>query len=469
MSPKPPRDYQNRAHASIIQARSEGHRRILLVSPTGSGKTFMLGRVFANAVRQGKRGAWFAHRRELITQAVAALESWGLSVGHSGMGANRPVQVLSVQGALARGEVPQADLVGLDEAHHFAADLWGELPKLYDRAVILGASATPERGDGRPLDHLFEHMIVVAQPGELAGLGHLVRCETIRPGRPQPKGKIAQFPVDAYIKEGLRGKRNVVFAPNLRDAETFAAQFRAQGIGAQVISGEMPTEDRDASLAAFERGTLRVLVNVYVLTEGWDCPATEVVTLARPFATSGAFMQAGGRGLRTHPGKDQLILLDLVGATYLHGDLLEDRVYSLDGEGMKRASGGGPRFCRVCGNLIVDDGCECGTTERERALIEATNDPLVKYAYIRRDNDTERAQRLAKWIATEIAKGRTTYSVKLDRHLPNWKSALFKYKHTYGAAPTSRITSHALALAEGRSWCTACGHGRCRCEKAAAS
>jgi superfamily II DNA or RNA helicase len=417
----------------------------------------MLARVVADAVKRGKRVAWFAHRRELVAQAVDALALRGLEVGANGLNARAPVQVCGVQGSLRRAEVPDADVVVLDEAHHFgaAAEDWSRLPDAYPGAVILGATATPERGDGSPLDHLFDDLIVVAQPRELVAMGHLVPCETLRPARVQPKGAIAQEPVDAYC-DGFRGKRNVVFAPDLSNAETFADGFRAKGIGAQVISGNTPAADRDASLAAFAAGRLLVLVNVYVLTEGWDCPATEVITLARQFGSTGGFIQSVGRGLRTSPGKTHCTLIDLAGATFLHGDPLEDRVYSLDGEGMTRKSIiDGCTFCRVCGAPTQPGvACACGTLSREQELLKATNERLERFAVIRRDGDEQRVWRLVKWIKEAMGRGH------------KWQSSLYRFKGAYGSSPSAAIVSQALALANAKAWCGECKHARCRCASA---
>lgn len=450
-----PRPYQNRAHAALQASVRSGKRRVLLVSPTGSGKTFMLSRVVAGSVAKGKRVAWFAHRRELITQPAEALAEFGVAAGYLGRAPSSQVQILSVQGSVSRGEVPPADVVILDEAHHFAADLWKTIPEAYPDALIIGATATPERGDGKPLDHLFDDLIVVAQPGELVESGHLVPVETHRPARIQPRGKLARTPVEAYVELGLRGRRNIVFAPNVDNAQAIAGQFRdVAGIVAHVVTGDLSSDVRDQRLRDFMNGTVRVLINVYVLTEGFDCPATEVVTLARMFGSAGQFMQCVGRGLRTFPGKTHCTLIDLVGATHVHGDPVEDRIFSLSGEGMARKRGARIAFCRVCGRLAED--CACGAAERDTIMLESTNDPLVKFARIRRDNDDERAVRLARWIGEARGRGN------------KWQSALYRYKGAYGAQAPAPVISQALAIDAGKAWCGECKTSKCEHVKGAA-
>ena len=451
------RSYQNEAHNNIRKAVADGHRRILLVSPTGSGKTRMLSRVVASACRQGKSVAWVAHRRELVDQGVSALEEAGLEVGCYGLRPRALVQAFSVQSVLARGEAPPADLVVLDEAHHYAADEWGQLPATYPEARIIGATATPERGDRRPLDHLFEHMIVMAQPSELVALRYLCPVETHRPPRVQPKGKLARWPEEAYVMAGLRGAPAIVFAPNVRQAEAFADRFRATGIRCHVVTGDLPQDVRAKRLAEFRDGSVHVLINVYVLTEGFDHPPTECVILARHFGTAGQYMQCAGRGLRLYPGKSKLIFIDLVGASYIHGDPLEDRVYSLDGEGMRRKGPDPIAFCRVCGNLA--EQCECGIGAKQIVMLESTNDPLIKFARIRRDSDDERANRLARWIVE---------ARKRKDGTGNWKAALFRYKGAYGVPASGDIVSRALAIEAGRRWCPDCKTSKCEHAKGAA-
>lgn len=438
-APFPPKEYQTRAIENLRISYAKGHRRIVIVSPTGSGKTYMCSSIVASMLERSTtaRVAWFAHRRELVSQAAESLSKWGVDVGHSGRNASARAQVVSVSGALSRGEVPPADLVILDECHHFAADEWGALPAAYGKDVtIIGATATPERADGRPLNHLFEHMVVVAQPAELVASGDLVPCTTYRPSRIQRKGKLAQLPVDAYVGAGLRGKKCVVFASNVSEAAEFLAQFKAKGIDGRVVHGKLPEATRDAYLSEFASGRVKVLVNVYVLTEGWDCPDVDVVIMARKCGSQSMMMQAVGRGLRRATGKTTCHFFDLCGITHLLGDPLEDKVFSLDGEGIKRKGAVAPeRYCRVCKAILVEgEQCGCGA-DNELAIATASGDSLEKFARIRTDDDGQRSTRLAKWMTESVRRGN------------KWQASLYRYRGAYGGPPSSEIVSKAMALA----------------------
>jgi superfamily II DNA or RNA helicase len=414
---------------------------VLLVSPTGSGKSTMGAAMCAAMLARGSRVAWFAHRNELREQAVETLGRFGIESGYSGAGKSLPMQVVSTQGATSCEEVPTADFVVLDEAHHYAADEWGRIPEAYPVATLVLLTATPERADGRGLGHLADDLIVVAQPGELVKLGHLVDCgrsHIVRPDNVQDAGTIACPPVEAYQRHG-NGGRNVVFASTVEHACIFAADFKKAGIDARIVHGGLSPDVRAAALDDFATGRVRVLVNVFVLTEGWDCPAVDVVTIARKMGSTSMYMQACGRGLRPSPGKTYLTLLDLAGVSHLHGTPVEDRIFSLDGFGMTRASEAGPRFCRACGELLEEVGpcprAGCGRSRRGAVKDpKYSRDPLAKFARFKTDTEGERVQRLVKFMLDATRAGR------------KWQSALYRYKGTYSVAPPAKIVKVALEM-----------------------
>lgn len=403
---------------------------------------------------------WIAHRRELLSQGVQTLERFGLTVGHSRLRATAMGQAVSVGSTLAREEAPPGKLGIIDEAHHYAADVWRALLDAYDRETLLvGLTATPERGDGRAMT-AWEELIVVAQTAELvqhwrdtAGEEGLVPCEVLRPPRPQKPGYIASQPVDAYIANGLQGRRCVVFAPSVAECDRMVADFIARGIMAYSITDRLTDDERDMRLESFAKGRCKVLVNVYILTEGWDCPAVDVVMLAGPVKTLGGFLQKVGRGRRPSSGKEICTLLDLVGCTHnLFNepfDIDQELEYKLTGIGIARKGIAGPGYCIVCGALMPPEAMACPVCDRARdpaEVLKASGDPLQKFARFKRDDDATRAERLAKWTQQEIAAG----------HNP--KRALYRYKGTYGAMPVARVFSQADAIVKGRPWCAACGH-----------
>jgi DNA repair protein RadD len=437
------RNYQIDAIDRLRLAMSQGARRSLLVSPTGSGKTVTLAEIVRRAVERGRRSLWLAHRAELIDQAAATLTGLGLTVGAMCASSSVPpnpyalVQVASVQTLLARNERPPADIVIADEGHHFAAaaDTFMSLLTAYPEAWIIGATATPERGDGCGLRDCYDTIVVAATVRELTEDGHLVPCEVMRPDKPLEPGKIAQHPVDAYV-EHAPGRRAIVFCKSVQLADSYAAEFNLRGIVARSIHADTPWSERRLYIDAFRRGAIQVLTNVYVLTEGFDAPELSCVILARGCGSPGMYLQMIGRALRPAPGKSDAVLLDLRGVSHEHGRPEDDRSYSLDGRGIRLSD---PQsYCPVCGApRMPPDACEaCGYVaagDETGKPDKVTGDTLVKYARKRAEDESQRVRTLAKWIAVARA----------NSYKPGWVRA--KYRAVYGNWPSSALLDAAQA------------------------
>lgn len=350
------RGYQEKALAA---ADASPAQRVVLVSPTGSGKSVMGREWVRRQVVAGKRVLMVAHRIELLTQFARHLESAGISSSVIAPGfpsdPYAPVQCASLDTLVARGEVPRADSVLWDECHHSAAETWAPVvTQALHSAKVLGLTATPQRSDGKPLGDIFGDMVVAARYSELIASGHIVRCKVFRPDTYLGSDQ-AQNPVEAYERHGA-GARGFVFCRSVKDASELAERFTASGVRAANIDGKMSGAKRDEILARFKRGELRLITNVFVLTEGFDVPDATVCILARGAGHSGAYLQMVGRVLRPSPGKDAAIFIDLPGASHEHGLPTADREYSLSGRAIK-TTGESLRVCPEC-------GCTCPSAVR---------------------------------------------------------------------------------------------------------
>jgi superfamily II DNA or RNA helicase len=344
---QPLRPYQAEALRAARDAYRAGKRAILLVAPTGAGKTRMGVELVNSAIAKGGTALWLAHREELLLQARDRLRAEGLArVGVIASGeplVNAPVQVASVQTLAARAHrgLPPGRVVIFDEAHHYAAERWGQVAAAYRDSAILGLTATPERGDGKALGDVFDHVIPVSSVRELQALGVLVPCVTFAPA--SATKDLAQDPVAAYLAR-TPGERAFVFCANVAHAERVALSFQAQGVQAATIHADTPWLLRRARLDAFKlqrpypllcAGTLEppplVLCNVYTLTEGVDVPEASSCILARGCGHAGMMLQMVGRVLRAAPGKTKATLIDLRGVVHKLGLPEADRVWSLEG------------------------------------------------------------------------------------------------------------------------------------------
>lgn len=345
------RDYQSRAVGLVRSAWDRGERRVLLVAPTGSGKSVM-----AEALVRGETGPVLvvAHRVELVEQFVERF------------GDVPSVTVRSVQTLRAHGAVVPAGLVVLDEAHHYVADDWSALAAAYPSARVVGLTATPERGDGRAMGSAFDALVVAAHYSELLRDGHLVPCRVYQPPPDFAKG-LALDPVAAWLRYA-DGSRGFAFTRDVASAVELAERLTAAGVRAAAVHQGTPARERSQSLRALKQGALHCLTSVYALTEGVDVPAARVCMLARSAGSAATYLQIAGRVLRPAHDKTDAILIDLGGASLVHGLPTDDRVYSLEGEAIRSARSAGIRNCTACGCTYRGDTCpECGTTpEPER-------------------------------------------------------------------------------------------------------
>jgi superfamily II DNA or RNA helicase len=416
------RPYQ---HAAIVACRREmaaGHKRVVLVLPTGAGKTRVASHVVHSALAKGSRVLWLAHRSELVEQAALTLESFGIPVGVVAASSGRkpdpdaPCQVASIQTLLARGtHRPPASLIIWDEAHHAseAAECWAGLLSAYEGVPLLGLTATPERTDGAGLGGLFDGLVVGATVRELTDAGHLVPYEILRPDRQLEPGQIAQDPVDAYVAHGGM-RQGILFARNVEEATRYAAELNARGVRAECVTAQTGNADREASLELFRRGVVRVLTNVYVLTEGTDLPAAAVCILARGVGGAGLFIQMVGRVLRPSPGKTGALILDLRGVTHNARIGLPDdeRVYSLEGRGIRLAE---TRKCQVCSAVLEGYPCaSCGYCPEagESAATVVVGVPLVKFERMRQMAEDDRKRWVVERVRRAIEKNHKPASVK---------------------------------------------------------
>lgn len=312
-------DTVDRARALLL----EGKTKVCLVSPTGSGKTVTGSRIIQLAIERGKRVLFLAHRRELIQQTADKLIRFGIRpgviVGGERSHPDRPVQVASVQALMNRlNYIGEFDLVVIDECHHVtASNQYAKVLKLFPKAIVIGLTATPWRLDGAGLADVFDGHVISCTPRQLRDMHFLVpvggfqyepidtRGAKVKNGDYDAKS-VEQAAMNAKLfgeivgewKQHAGGARTVLFACTIRHSQALAQAFCDAGIAAQHLDGETSVAERAAILASIKRGGTKVLCNVNVATEGWDCPELECCILARPTLSTSLYLQMVGRVLR---------------------------------------------------------------------------------------------------------------------------------------------------------------------------
>jgi superfamily II DNA or RNA helicase/transposase len=402
----------------IKRINASKQRRILVVGPTGSGKTIVAAELIRRAIKQGGSILFIVHRRELLRQAVQRLfdhgvpwEDIGAIIGgkHAKADAETfeenpgaPVQVASIQ-TLVRRKMPKASYVFIDEAHHASAATYQKVLKHYPKAKVIGLTATPYRLDGKPLGDMFDEIVESAKPSELIKKGWIVRPQvwTVPPSeRPNLKSvkragadlnqgdlekvsnkKKLVGSIVKHWKKHAEGRPTVCYAVSIDHADVIAQAFNRARIKASVISSKTPVEERSSLLEKLKTGEVQVLVNCMVLTEGWDCPEVKCAIVARPTLSQSLWFQMGGRIMR--PGGKPIILDHAGNALWMPcpGDDIE---HSLTGVQKLKTGHREPKekTCPKCGNQLFlgTRVCtDCGYEFWEGLMPEEIAGQLIDY------------------------------------------------------------------------------------------
>ncbi len=385
------RDYQL-AGVSRLRESIQKHRRSILVSPTGSGKTRMAIRIMQGAVAQGNRCWFLVHRRELCNQTSRALWDAKLSHGMIMAGKGRsPVlaQVGTVLTAANRIEKMRPEdrpkVIVFDEAHRSVSSAYQRIVAACPDAYVIGLTATPQRTDGRGLSEVYRDLVEVQSMAWLIHNGYLSPYRLIAPvegpdlsgvgttageydskqlSEAMDRPTITGDAIAAYKKYAM-GKRCMVFCVTIDHSEHTCAQYLAAGIPAEHIDGTHTDAEREAALARLRSGETLVLVSVQLAIEGLDVPAVEAVQQLRPTQSIIVYLQMIGRGLRPEEGKKELIILDQCANYKRHGLPDDDREWTLEGrkKGKRKNRDEDPDInvqqCRNCFHVFRKGPSEC--------------------------------------------------------------------------------------------------------------
>lgn len=339
------RSYQEKAVNSILDEWRAGHRRTLLVLPTGTGKTIVFSTVVKYGVGKGKRALILAHRSELLDQAADKLKkacgidsslekAESTTVGENAMVTVGSIQTLSIEKRLTAFPKDYFDIIIVDEAHHSMSDTYKKVLSYFDKALVLGVTATPDRADHKDLGQFYDSKAYEYTLHQAIKDGYLcpVKAQMIPLDIDITKVNISQGDyalnqvgnaLEPYLNQislemlnYCKGRKTVVFLPLVKTSQKFCDLLNMHGLRAAEVNCN--SKDRDQVLKDFENGEYDVLCNSMLLTEGWDCPSVDCVVILRPTKVRSLYQQMVGRGMRLSPGKKELLLLDFLWLTERH-------------------------------------------------------------------------------------------------------------------------------------------------------
>lgn len=335
------RPYQNATLDATENNLMLGVHRQLAVLATGTGKTVIFSNLFKKLnLRKGTHQILvLAHRDELIQQAADKMKFWNpdlkveIEMAEQYASPDADVIIASVA-TLGRGGSTRIDrfdwkkitVIVCDEAHHSVATTYmnifqkaGILDGATDK-LLLGVTATPNRGDGQALAKLYDKIIFTYTMRQAIEDGWLCDMRGIRlnthnrlDGIKLVGGDFNQGDLAKEVNNPTRnkqivkawrdnaiGRQSVVFCVDIQHAKDLAETFRAAGVSAQAVWGDDP--DRAEKLEDHKNGEITVLTNCGVLTEGYDDWRISCIVMARPTKSQALFQQMAGRGTRLEEG-----------------------------------------------------------------------------------------------------------------------------------------------------------------------
>jgi superfamily II DNA or RNA helicase len=352
------RDYQLDAVEKARAAIRGGAKNVLIVAPTGSGKTVIGSHLIEESVNKGKRSAFVIDRLSLLGQTSETFDRYGIDHGviqggHWRFKPHLPVQICSIQ-TVAKRRWPEAQLIIVDEAHTVTETVKKRITPR--DTITIGLTATPFT---KGLGLLYDAVVNVTTTNRLIEQGFLANYRIFSCVEPDMQGvkvvagefdeqetskrslQVVGDVVKEYLDKG-EDRKFICSAVDTAHVYELQRQFLAAGINCAAYTYKEREEDRDDILKEYRKGdsSIRGLITVTAASKGFDCPDIGCVIMARPLRKSLAeHIQFFGRGLRTHESKENCLVLDHSGnsARFWNewNDFFENGITELD-DGKKK-------------------------------------------------------------------------------------------------------------------------------------
>lgn len=336
-----PNAMQVAALTAIQAVRARDANKALVVSATGTGKTY-LGAFDVQHV-QPKRMLFVAHREQLLQQAMQTFRKvLGGSAADYGIlsGSRRDlkakylfttVQTMAQPETYAQFDASEFDYILIDETHRAAAPSYQRLLAYFKPQFLLGLTATPERMDGFNVYELFDYNLAyeislqaalnaeMLVPFHYVGVADYQRDDVIIDDATDLQHLVATERIDYLVAKtayyGYAGARlqGLIFVSRTEEGQILAEELTARGIASAFLSGQTSQADREQAIQQLTGGQLSYLISVDIFNEGIDIPSVNQIVMMRSTQSRIVFLQQLGRGLRKAPGKDYVTVLDFIG------------------------------------------------------------------------------------------------------------------------------------------------------------
>jgi len=428
------RDYQAKAIQSVRQAFMAGKRRVVLMLPTGAGKSFIAAKIIEAALARGSSVMFTVPRIALIDQTIEQFEREEIKhIGviqatHPRTDWTAPVQIASVQSLdkrLLRQQPPA--LVIIDECH-INSKVIPKMMELWPDARFIGLSATPwAKGMGL----LWDDLQIGSTLTELIDAGTLSKFTAYAPSNPDlstvktvrgdyaegdleremSKPAIVGSVVGTWLERG-ENRPTLCFAVNIAHSQVLREQFERAGISAEHVDHQVDSVERRLIERRFRSGAVKIVCSVRTMTTGIDWPVSCIIDAA-PTRSEMLHCQKIGRGLRVNPGTEDCVILDHAGNSLRLGLVTDIHHAELDETPSNekqpaKATEKLPKPCSVCEVLFLGLICPaCGHERKPIPGIENVDGELVEIGKKRTHTMAEKQEfwSMALWLDDDRAKG----------------------------------------------------------------
>ena len=336
-----PNKMQKAALNNLTALVNEDAKRALVVSATGTGKTYL--GAFAVREYQPKKFLYLVHREQIAKKSLESFykiiggsrEDYGLLTGNKHDFNKKylfgTIQTLSQDKVLGKLDPKEFDYILIDEAHRVAAPTYQKILEHFTPKFLLGMTATPERMDKQNIYEVFDYHLAyeirlkdalneqMLTPFHYVGVEDYTVGDEVITETSKLKNLVAEKRVDYVLKQldyyGYCGKKakGLVFCSRQEEARKLAELFTQAGHPAQALTNEDSQKKRVEVTKKLENGELEYIFTVDLFNEGIDIPSLNQIVMLRNTQSSIIFIQQLGRGLRKFPGKDYVTVIDFLG------------------------------------------------------------------------------------------------------------------------------------------------------------
>ncbi|MCI7647013.1 MAG: DEAD/DEAH box helicase [Lactobacillus johnsonii] len=317
-------DYQQKLVDGARKALAEGNKGVLIVSPPGSGKSIVIAEIARLATKNGKQILFTVNRKELVSQIKNSFVKQGVDLSNC--------TIMTVGKVANRLEkIPKPDLIIIDEAHHTRAKSYEKIINYFKDVPLLGFTATPWRMDGKGFNDLYSSLVEgpqvewLIEHNRLADYTYVSRILGKKDLlKVSSTSDYTNRSMNQYIKsmnfgnviktyeEFAKDRKTIVYAPSIESAKLIVRKFKENGFNAVKVDSKTHKTEREEILNNFKIGKTKIIVNVDLISEGFDVPDCSCVIMLRPTKSLVFYLQQAMRCMRYQPHK-KAIIIDHVG------------------------------------------------------------------------------------------------------------------------------------------------------------